>query len=113
MHVNTPLGELVDDAPFIYQQINGQQVEVPGEFQLIDNDTYTFSLAGEYDATVELVIDPVLEWSTYAGGSGRDAGKGIAVETIHEAHGGPFSGTHARYILRCSVVPVSETGLAA
>jgi hypothetical protein len=40
LHVTTPLGELVDDAPFIYQQINGQQVEVPGEFSLIDNNTY-------------------------------------------------------------------------
>ena len=81
LHVDTPLGELVDDAPFIYQEIDGQQVEVPGEFQLIDDDTYTFSLAGDYDETVELVIDPILDWSTYVGGSGSDDGVGIAVDS--------------------------------
>ncbi len=28
---------------------------------------------------------------------------GIVVETIHERHGGAFSGTHARYVLRSAV----------
>lgn len=28
---------------------------------------------------------------------------GLNVETITEAHDGPFSGTHARYVLRCNV----------
>ena len=28
---------------------------------------------------------------------------GVAIETIHERHGGPFAGTHARYVLRSQV----------
>jgi hypothetical protein len=34
--------------------------------------------------------------------------RGLVVETIHEAHGGPFAGTHARYVLHTSVSIVSE-----
>jgi hypothetical protein len=32
---------------------------------------------------------------------------GLVIETIHESHGGPFAGTHARYVLHSPVV-VSE-----
>lgn len=28
---------------------------------------------------------------------------GLNIETVHEEHGGPFKGTHARYILRSTV----------
>lgn len=28
---------------------------------------------------------------------------GLAIETIHESHGAPFPGTHARYVLRSQV----------
>ena len=30
-------------------------------------------------------------------------GYGFLVETVHESHGGPFAGTHARYVLRSKV----------
>lgn len=28
---------------------------------------------------------------------------GVAIKTLHEEHGEPFSGTHARYVLRSTV----------
>lgn len=28
---------------------------------------------------------------------------GLDIETMHESHDGPFSGTHARYVLRTSI----------
>jgi len=31
---------------------------------------------------------------------------GVAIETIHEKHGGEFAGTHARYVLRCEALPL-------
>jgi len=33
-------------------------------------------------------------------------GMGLAIETIHEPHGGPFKGNHARCVLRSRVRPV-------
>ena len=69
LHVSTALGELTDDAPFIYQEINGQQTPVAGRFELVDADTYTFTITGIYDATRELVIDPDLAWGSFLGGT--------------------------------------------
>ena len=81
LHVETALGELIDDAPYIYQEIDGQQVEVPGRFELIDADSYSFEVTGPFDLGVELVIDPNLVWSTYLGGTSVDFGIDIAVDS--------------------------------
>lgn len=33
---------------------------------------------------------------------------GIGIETVHERHGGPFPGRHARYVLRSRLVVVVD-----
>jgi hypothetical protein len=43
---------------------------------------------------------PGPRWSDYVFKCRRD---GVSVETIDEPHGGSFSGTHARYVLRSDV----------
>ncbi|MBN1909699.1 MAG: SBBP repeat-containing protein [Pirellulales bacterium] len=80
LHITTALGDLVDDGLYIYQVIDGQQVEVSGQFSLLDADTYTFTLTSDYDSSFELVIDPDLDWSTYLGGDIWDRGYGVAVD---------------------------------
>jgi len=80
LHVQTSLGELVDDAPKIYQEIDGEQVEVAGAFNVIDPDTYSFTITGDYDSSAELIIDPEVDWSTYIGGGGDDRGHDITVD---------------------------------
>lgn len=72
-------GSLVDAAPYIYQDTGGQRVEVPGQFVLLDDHTYSFVLTGPYDPVETLVIDPNLVWSTYLGGSNADTGLGVSV----------------------------------
>ena len=86
LHIQTALGQLTDNAPFIYQQIGGRQVAVAGQFKLLDSDTYTFTITGPYDPTRELVIDPDLAWSTYLGDSGDDAAGGVAVDSAGNAY---------------------------
>ena len=48
--------------------------------------TFGFRLGKEYDPTLPVVIDPVLVYSTYLGGSGDDAGYGIAVDGAGSAY---------------------------
>lgn len=43
---------------------------------------------------------PGPRWSGYVHKLRR---MGFAIETIRESHGGPFEGTHARYVLRSRV----------
>jgi len=50
---------------------------------------------------------PAPRWSAYV----YELRKlGIAVETIRESHGGPFPGSHARYVLRSRVTILEMTG---
>lgn len=53
---------------------------------------------------------PGPRWSHYVW---KLRGMGFIVETVHEDHGGPFAGTHARYVLRSDVAIIEEMGRAA
>ena len=52
---------------------------------LASNNQVAFRVAG-YDPKRALVIDPVLSYSTYLGGSGDDYGIGIAVDSAGNAY---------------------------
>jgi hypothetical protein len=58
-------------APHIYQTIGKEARPVQGRFELRGENEIGFAL-GEYDRTRALVIDPVLTYSTYLGGSGDE-----------------------------------------
>jgi hypothetical protein len=53
---------------------------------------------------------PGPRWSGYVHKLRR---AGLVIETIHESHGDPFPGTHARYVLRSNVTVLDESDLAA
>ncbi|TAG94907.1 MAG: hypothetical protein EAZ09_12470 [Oscillatoriales cyanobacterium] len=83
--LETPLGELIDNAPIVYQDINGQRVNVPAAYNLLGNGQVGFSL-GYFDPTKPLVIDPVLAYSTYLGGSDNENANRIAVDSTGAAY---------------------------
>jgi len=53
---------------------------------------------------------PGPRWSHYVY---KLRGMGFIIETVHEDHGGPFAGTHARYVLHSQVTILREMGRAA
>lgn len=63
--------EIIQPSPNIYQEINGVRHQVEGGYTLINKQQVAFHL-GDYDTRQPLVIDPVLVWSTYLGGSGNE-----------------------------------------
>ena len=70
--------KLVMQKPYIYQEMNGAKQEIVGSFVLAGKQA-GFHIA-DYDASLPLVIDPVLSYSTYLGGSGTEHAEGIAVD---------------------------------
>ena len=64
-------GELRQAPPVVYQQVDGARHAVRGRYVLHGAGQVGFALAG-YDTTLPLVIDPVITYSTYLGGSGDD-----------------------------------------
>lgn len=71
--------------PVIYQEIDGRRQEIAGSYLLEDGGDIAFQV-GSYDATRPLIIDPVLVYSTYLGGSGYDFALDIAVDATGNAY---------------------------
>ncbi|MBX3276294.1 MAG: SBBP repeat-containing protein, partial [Sandaracinaceae bacterium] len=71
--------------PVLYQEVGGRRVPVEGGYRVVGLDRVRFEV-GEYDRSLPLVIDPVLVYGTYLGGSGFDRGWGIAVDGAGAAY---------------------------
>jgi hypothetical protein len=78
--LGTAIGTLRFQTPVVYQELGGVRVPVKGSYVLRDSSHVAFRLAS-YDSSKALVIDPVLVYSTYLGGSGNDQPAGIAVDS--------------------------------
>ena len=72
-------------APIVYQEFNGMQVPVTGQYTLKNSTHLSFAL-GPYDKTMPLVIDPVLVYGTFLGGLANDQAVGIAVDSNGSAY---------------------------
>jgi hypothetical protein len=69
--LTTGPGDVSMSAPIAWQDINGQQIEVPVAYALADNQSYGFTL-GDHDAAYPVTIDPIIR-STFAGSNSVDA----------------------------------------
>jgi uncharacterized repeat protein (TIGR01451 family) len=67
------------EAPQVYQQIAGRREPVEGKFVLRGAHRAGFAI-GNYDHSRELVIDPLLTFATYFGGSGEELNNYVAVD---------------------------------
>jgi len=77
--MHTDSGNMIQKAPIIYQEMDGQRKKVPGNYMFLANNQMGFYL-GDYDTTQPLVIDPVLQFSTYFGGNNADQPFGLALD---------------------------------
>jgi len=86
--LQTAGGEVIQRAPIIYQQIDGIRQPVNGRYLIVSENQIGFEMAA-YDSRQPLIIDPVLEYSTYLGGTNSPAaerGFGIAVDAAGYAY---------------------------
>jgi hypothetical protein len=90
--LHTPGGDVVEQAPVLYQEIDGVRHAVSGHYVLEGHDRVGFAV-GPYDHSHSLTIDPVLSYSSYLGtadnigfvgghrgGIARDAAGNIYIE---------------------------------
>jgi len=78
--INTPRGKLSDYDLYIFQERNEKEIQIDGRFKLINEKTYSFEIDDSYNPTLDMVIDPALEYSTYIGGLDSEHGKDLAVD---------------------------------
>ena len=75
----TTAGEFRQHKPLIYQEVEGLKQEIKGRYVLKSRNEVGFKMAA-YDHSKALIIDPVLSYGTYMGGSLDDVANGIAVD---------------------------------
>lgn len=88
--VQTETGDVRFRKPIVYQPAAGSErrmrnTAVDGRYILSVNHEIRFQLAN-YDKHRPVIIDPVLSYSTYLGGSGDESGSGIAVDSGGSAY---------------------------
>lgn len=77
--LKTDTGEVRQRRPVAYQEIDGLRRTVTANYVVNKRRQVGFQL-GNYDPTQPLVIDPVIDYSTYLGGGGVDEAYDIAVD---------------------------------
>ena len=76
--LGTPGGEVRLQNPALYQETNGVRRQVEGRY-VIHEGAVGFEV-GPYDSSTPLVIDPVLLYSSFLGGSQTDNGTDVTVD---------------------------------
>jgi hypothetical protein len=80
-------GEVEFQKPVTYQMLNGEKHEIAGNYVIAADHRVTFSVA-DYNRKEPLILDPILDYSTYLGGSGAENTTlpvGIAVDSAGDA----------------------------
>lgn len=75
-----PAGVLRQHKPHIYQETQGGRTPIEGGYILRGPQQIGF-VVGTYDRDRPLIIDPVLDYSTYLGSAGNETPTGVAVDT--------------------------------
>ena len=83
--LRTAAGEVTQPAPTIYQETDGVRQTVSGHYIIKNSNQVGFEV-GAYDRSRALMIDPVVQYSTYLGGKHIDRADGIAVDSAGNAY---------------------------
>jgi hypothetical protein len=85
LDIELPGGKVVFQAPAAYQKAAEGRRVVASRFVRLGGGRIGFEVGG-YDRGQPLFIDPVLEYSTYGGGSGNDVGYCVATDAGGNAY---------------------------
>ena len=94
--LHMPGGQVRQRKPLVYQEVNGARREIPSRYIILNPrssilDPQVAIEVGNYDLAKPLIIDPVLVYSTYLGGSGIDEGSSIAVDAAGQVYVAGFT----------------------
>ena len=73
LNIKTSIGKVIEQSPYAYQYINGQETKVKCHY-LLQEDTLSFNFPKGYDTTETLIIDPILIFSTFTGSTADNWG---------------------------------------
>lgn len=93
LKINTRIKSITDGELYIYQDIDGKRERVSGEFNINNDNEYGFRISDNYDPRKNLVIDPIIKYSTFVGGSGADSGWDITRDSNNKVYVVGYTGS--------------------
>jgi uncharacterized repeat protein (TIGR01451 family) len=78
--------ELRQRRPVVYQEIGGKRVELAGGYELTKRTGEVRFAVARYDRAKPLIVDPVLVYSTYLGGTVKDLAYAMAADSTGAAY---------------------------
>jgi gliding motility-associated-like protein len=91
LKLKTSVNEVIEQAPYTYQMINGKETAVKSKYKL-NNGKLSFEFPEGYDHQAELIIDPVLVFATYSGGT---SASNYSDATTYDQDGNLYAGAYA------------------
>ncbi len=85
--VQTSIGNMFEAPPIAYQRQDGLMVKVPCEYTL-RNGVLGFKFPKGYDESKELVIDPIMSWSSFSGATAMNFGCTATYDQNGNLYGG-------------------------
>jgi concanavalin A-like lectin/glucanase superfamily protein/beta-propeller repeat-containing protein len=83
--LRTGNGDLVQRSPTLYQDAGGERLRITGRHLRLGRHEIGFDI-GAYDHTRPLIIDPVLVYATFLGGTSFEEGLAVAVDASRNTY---------------------------
>ncbi|MDQ6701294.1 MAG: SBBP repeat-containing protein [Acidobacteriota bacterium] len=109
--LRTPAGDVTQRRPIAYQLVAGQRREIASRFILGSRGQVTFAL-GNYDHTAPLIIDPVLSYASFLGGTATEERHAIAVDSAGNAYIAGITNSTDRGDAKAFLRKINPTGTA-
>ncbi|QHL88592.1 hypothetical protein GU926_14600 [Nibribacter ruber] len=91
--IATTVGQVTEHQPVAYQITNNQRIPVSCQY-VLEGQTLRFSFPDGYDQNLPLVIDPVVEFSTFSGSTADNWG----YTATYDSQGNMYSGGIADFV---------------
>lgn len=86
LHIKTSLNEMIEQAPYAYQMIDGKKVERVCNFKL-EGEKIRFELPASYNKNYPLIIDPFIVFSRYSSSFANNFGYTATYDSKGNAYG--------------------------
>jgi len=78
--ITSRLGNVIENSPVVYQIDGTSKIIVNSNFVLYNDNSFGFDFNESYNSDLPLIIDPVLVYSTFFGGSSNDYCRSVTVD---------------------------------
>lgn len=85
--IETVAGEMMEEAPYAYQLVNNELVEVACHFKLKDGQV-SFAFPEGFNKKHQLIIDPILSFASYTGSTANNFGSTATFDNDGFLYGG-------------------------